>query len=225
MATTQQIIGSKLPNSQESTNKPAKERTALNDASDEVAIIEPEPPEIIEIDDTDDADCDDAKSAANKTDQSVANDVFKKDTNSTSDQVIASKCIKDQRKTPSTGCVMCSKEHRTVDCDDFKSSSITKRWAVTRELKLCFGCLRIGHTFEDCRSKDVCPIEGCTRMHHVLLHREDQNELSNADSDGAVTTRATNSEGGRQSPFDRDDVPDMPLVNYKQCIFERPCTF
>ena len=40
-------------------------------------------------------------------------------------------------------------------------------------MKLCYNCL--GHyAFKDCKSETTCPIEGCHRRHHTLLHRDQQ---------------------------------------------------
>ena len=55
----------------------------------------------------------------------------------------------------------------------------------------CFQCLDAGHTSRDCKSKQRCNIEGCTKdRHHTLLHKD--NASGPADSEKALCTATKN---------------------------------
>ena len=45
------------------------------------------------------------------------------------------------------------------------------RYEKAKELKLCFCCLAGKHAVKDCTYK-ACGVEGCSRRHHQLLHRD-----------------------------------------------------
>ncbi|XP_061398464.1 uncharacterized protein LOC133334184 [Musca vetustissima] len=86
---------------------------------------------------------------------------------------------KDQKRRVllhSTGqqiqCNICQGEHRIYDCRRFLNLSIPDRWKQIKKIRACFSCLYIGHTTRDCRRKRVCPVEGCQRRHHKLLHED-----------------------------------------------------
>lgn len=62
-------------------------------------------------------------------------------------------------------CGVCKGPHRVIDCDKFLNFSVSTRWEEARRLGLCFGCLRSGHLYEECRSKKRCSVDGCPSSH------------------------------------------------------------
>ncbi|XP_075152088.1 uncharacterized protein LOC142226096 [Haematobia irritans] len=69
-----------------------------------------------------------------------------------------------------TECVMCHQDHPLYSCKKFKETNTASRWNLAKEKRLCFGCLRGGHTSSQCPMKRRCGLYGCTRFHNRLLH-------------------------------------------------------
>ena len=53
-----------------------------------------------------------------------------------------------------------------------KMLPINSRWEKAKAFKLCFRCLGNDHAGRDCRRTRKCNIDGCSRVHHRLLHSE-----------------------------------------------------
>ena len=76
-----------------------------------------------------------------------------------------SKSNEDRKKM----CPVCEvAEHYVSDCPKFKEKSVKDRFSLARQLKLCFGCLKRGHTTKTCFKKKPCT--QCDRKHSSLLH-------------------------------------------------------
>ncbi|XP_062556821.1 uncharacterized protein LOC134221647 [Armigeres subalbatus] len=74
------------------------------------------------------------------------------------------------RKSGVKKCVVCHKDvHDLTSCDAFKSAEPKRRFQIAIESKLCFCCLRT-HSGR-CDRRQLCPVEGCSRYHHALLHK------------------------------------------------------
>ncbi|XP_058838797.1 uncharacterized protein LOC131694257 [Topomyia yanbarensis] len=68
-------------------------------------------------------------------------------------------------------CVVCNGDCETVDnCKRFLAMSVDSRWKVLRACKLCRRCLK--KHFTSCDVKDPCGHNGCSFLHHKLLHNE-----------------------------------------------------
>ncbi|XP_062532203.1 uncharacterized protein LOC134201451 [Bombyx mori] len=52
----------------------------------------------------------------------------------------------------SVACVLCNGSHRLYDCDSFLGKPVDERIADVVRLKLCFNCLRKGHSSRQCRT-------------------------------------------------------------------------
>ena len=68
-----------------------------------------------------------------------------------------------------TNCPKCSENHGIFNCSDFNSLSMEDRVQFVKNNKLCFNCLRTGHSSKDCKSKSEDRI--CKKRHNTLLHR------------------------------------------------------
>jgi len=76
----------------------------------------------------------------------------------------------DARPGPRFPCKLCEGPHGLAGCEKFKILDIHGRRSVVNEAKACSSCLSPGHFARDCRRKRSCPVEGCDRSHHPLLH-------------------------------------------------------
>nr|XP_041632286.1 uncharacterized protein LOC121502649 [Drosophila kikkawai] len=80
----------------------------------------------------------------------------------------------DQRDDRHGGCPICGGQHATTSCREFIGASPSRRWSMVKRHRLCFTCLRIGHTARTCNGHGECRINGCRQMHHRLLHGADE---------------------------------------------------
>ncbi len=81
------------------------------------------------------------------------------------------------KKDPTGKCLFCeSTQHTTPKCNKVGEISVGDRWDLVRT-KACFRCLlprnMNNHPTTDCNLQPVrCPVEGCDRFHHELLHKD-----------------------------------------------------
>ncbi|XP_055632467.1 uncharacterized protein LOC129772957 [Toxorhynchites rutilus septentrionalis] len=76
---------------------------------------------------------------------------------------------KSTSKPASKQCVICHGECSSVGlCQRFQELDIGARWAVLKQNKLCRKCL--SKHFGACAVKQACGRNGCSYMHHRLLH-------------------------------------------------------
>ncbi|XP_041631504.1 uncharacterized protein [Drosophila kikkawai] len=80
----------------------------------------------------------------------------------------------EQRDDRHGGCPICGGQHATTSCREFIGASPSRRWSMVKRHRLCFTCLRIGHTARTCNGHGECRINGCRQMHHRLLHGADE---------------------------------------------------
>lgn len=69
-------------------------------------------------------------------------------------------------------CPMCKGQHQLHDCYAFKALNVRDRYEKARNFKCCFSCLLANHRVKDCRRRAQCGVDGCTKLHHSLLHTE-----------------------------------------------------
>ncbi len=66
-------------------------------------------------------------------------------------------------------CLFCQgSEHQVHDCSKFFARSLEERRQFIRDTKLCYGCLKLGHSARDCRSRHSC--NTCKGRHPTCLH-------------------------------------------------------
>ncbi|XP_058817368.1 uncharacterized protein LOC131680673 [Topomyia yanbarensis] len=85
---------------------------------------------------------------------------------------VHSVCLSESPREPATDdCIVCKSDCETVaKCKRFLSMNVDMRWKVLRACKLCRRCLR--KHFTSCDVKDPCGQNGCTFLHHKLLHND-----------------------------------------------------
>ena len=82
--------------------------------------------------------------------------------------------IQAQIQSEGTGCPVCSETHRIHECLEFVNLNETQRWEIAKENHLCFSCLGRRHSTRECRSSQICGIDGCRHRHNRLLHEREQ---------------------------------------------------
>ena len=72
---------------------------------------------------------------------------------------------------------MCGEEHKIGACQKFLDKDVPSRWATAKRLRLCFRCLNAGHIGKTCQNSQPCGQYGCQKLHHMLLHRNDDRQF------------------------------------------------
>ena len=87
-------------------------------------------------------------------------------------------------------CVAChSSECQSLfRCEDFKKMSPEKRLQMAKSNRLCFSCLRGGHSAQECRVESTCTAKGCRIKHTKFLHI---NQPQRAASETAANSHST----------------------------------
>ncbi|XP_044573590.1 uncharacterized protein LOC123257729 [Drosophila ananassae] len=78
----------------------------------------------------------------------------------------------DEQQESCRNCPICEGlgQHAVRDCQRFIAATPTERWRLARRHRLCFMCLQSGHMTGSCAASGECPVNGCRRKHHRLLH-------------------------------------------------------
>ncbi|XP_039451742.1 uncharacterized protein LOC120430700 [Culex pipiens pallens] len=71
---------------------------------------------------------------------------------------------------PEFQCGVCGEGHLTFRCANLTGLTVAQRREKVRSKNLCFNCLRSGHSWKRCSSKNSCG--KCQQRHHSLLHDE-----------------------------------------------------
>lgn len=88
-------------------------------------------------------------------------------------------------KTP---CILCQDaKHQLHACFKFTEMSLGERRKYVKEQKLCYGCLKTGHSTKDCRHRHFC--DTCKGRHPTSLH-----------DNNYVRKRSSTEVGSSQSP-------------------------
>ncbi|UYV71532.1 K02A2.6-like, partial [Cordylochernes scorpioides] len=67
-------------------------------------------------------------------------------------------------------CIACRAGHRIYNCATFSAMPIEQKWEFVKQHKMCYNCLKRGHTGKNCYQG---PCKKCNKRHHTLLHRLD----------------------------------------------------
>nr|XP_017209156.1 uncharacterized protein LOC101887079 [Danio rerio] len=71
-------------------------------------------------------------------------------------------------------CLFCQNgEHQIHECSKFSARSLEERRQFVKDTRLCYGCLRLGHSAKDCRSRHCC--NTCKGRHPTCLHDDSFN--------------------------------------------------
>lgn len=91
-------------------------------------------------------------------------------------------------------CGICGNNHFAHLCPDFLKLSVSERHQKVVELRMCFNCLRAGHSSLECTSIHRC--KQCNKRHHSLIHFSEgisnKNCVKMPGSSGVLQTSMTN---------------------------------
>ncbi|UYV80742.1 hypothetical protein LAZ67_19001575 [Cordylochernes scorpioides] len=65
-------------------------------------------------------------------------------------------------------CIACKAGHRIYNCTTFSTMPIEQKWEFVKQHKMCYNCLKRGHTGKNCYQG---PCKKCNKRHHTLLHK------------------------------------------------------
>ena len=60
--------------------------------------------------------------------------------------------------------------YSTEECNNYLAKTSEEKLQLLRELRACWSCLKVGHRYTQCRSKQVYGTENCDKYHHNSLH-------------------------------------------------------
>lgn len=88
------------------------------------------------------------------------------------DHSSASSASNDSSQENKKFCLFCKRQnHELNDCRIFARKDADKRRRFARQRKICFACLREGHSRSGCvQEPKKCNTNGCQSTHHQLLH-------------------------------------------------------
>ncbi|XP_053699101.1 uncharacterized protein LOC128746075 [Sabethes cyaneus] len=90
-------------------------------------------------------------------------------------------------------CVVCKGSCLTVaKCSRFAELSYESKWATIKECKLCRKCLRKHNG--SCKQQKQCGVNGCTFLHHPLLHKHESQNANPSSSKQVLPAISTGSE-------------------------------
>ena len=82
-------------------------------------------------------------------------------------------------------CLYCDRGNHTVEsCRAFLKETPSRRWYFARKWRVCYKCLRVGHSCVDC-DRENCAT--CRRPHHAILH-DSRRPAIRHNSDGNAST-------------------------------------
>ena len=77
-------------------------------------------------------------------------------------------------KSGKFNCNYCKGDHRASDCTKYETLNARRDRVIAQ--RLCFSCLRVGHSSKNCKSTKTCCI--CNLHHHTSLCNQQTNLLT-----------------------------------------------
>lgn len=73
------------------------------------------------------------------------------------------------KEAKSQRCLFCEENHGSSVCEKARSLTMDQRTKIVRDKRACFKCLKVGHSYKICYSKEKCP--WCGKSHSLLMCR------------------------------------------------------
>ena len=101
---------------------------------------------------------------------------------------VEAKSSYQKRKGGQYSCSYCSGDYKAIGCTKYKTINARKDRIVAQ--RLCFNCLKVGHSSKSCKSNRTCRI--CHQHHRTsLCHKQSSNNNNSSSSKGSDSTSNT----------------------------------
>ena len=97
-------------------------------------------------------------------------------------------------------CLDCKKNHGVWNCPEFHRRKVADRWNFAKHIQLCFRCLAQGHQGKACPRSRQCGQDGCTDLHHRLLHKNGSTRPTPVNLDKSSKVVGTGTMGLQDNP-------------------------
>lgn len=74
--------------------------------------------------------------------------------------------VKESKAQP---CLFCGEKHDSSSCEKARGMDMDERARIVKEKSGCFKCLKVGHSYKKCYSKEKCP--WCSKGHCLMMCR------------------------------------------------------
>ena len=92
-------------------------------------------------------------------------------------KVLATTTIEEPSQGKKPVCEFCGKSHDLSSCSTFKEKPLSERRQFVLTGRLCFSCLKKGHTAKGCSRRETC--ESCKGKHPTILHDDSRRKAPN----------------------------------------------
>ena len=113
---------------------------------------------------------------------------------------------KSGRNSQKIPCQDCGMNHGIWNCPEFNRRRVADRWKVAKQNQLCYRCLAQGHQGKACPRSRPCGLDGCTDLHHRLLHKEEHTKQLSVSLDNNDLKRI---KGTALNPRQQDMPPHL----------------
>ncbi|XP_025155125.1 uncharacterized protein LOC112588673 [Harpegnathos saltator] len=118
------------------------------------------------------------------------------------------------RDTNISKCLFCEESHDSLHCEKARSMPMDQRVEVVKGKHGCFKCLRSGHSYKKCRSKEKCP--WCKRGHCLLMCRNLSSNSEPNQTTGKESVKQTfNEENSCLTNVSLDVKVFLPMLKVK----------
>jgi len=106
------------------------------------------------------------KTCFEATDNSTKSKDKKKPKSDREQDIVTAAVLLSMKETNTSKCLFCGERHDSLHCEKARNMSMKQRVTLIKNKHGCFKCLRVGHNYAKCRSKEKCP---WYRKGHCLL--------------------------------------------------------
>ncbi|KAM8714715.1 hypothetical protein ACLKA7_001125 [Drosophila subpalustris] len=107
-------------------------------------------------------------------------------------------------------CIICNDDHKLYKCETFSKKKLPEKWEIVKKNRLCFGCLRQGHSVQNCSFRRECKIDSCQKFHNRILH-DSQKKKPIAENDKQLSETENNS---LNTTLINEKLPQTTLFKY-----------
>lgn len=107
-------------------------------------------------------------------------------------------------------CDFCGGEHINFSCPEFRKLNTSQRTQKVKSSKLCFNCLRKGHSARECTSDKSCA--QCKKRHSTLLHFENTQSSNWSSKTSTINPEESKNEDSRKEATS-NCVPTEPRTS------------